>query len=116
MAINITKHLIAAGIGAGDVALVRNDATSGRTAPFKKYSDIARVVVFGVGLAMQVIIRGWSVWGENLSVPVTPLLMHSLADAAMPVAGRASGAFVPRMTGRGVAQTTKPEFEGKRIY
>jgi len=46
----VLKYVVSAGVGAGDIALEEVDARTGRTEPFKKYSDWYRVGLFLLGL------------------------------------------------------------------
>ena len=83
-AINLMNAGISVGVGVVDEVLERMDAAAGRTAVLQKWSDYARLLGVLGGYSMVVFGRGQlSSMGETIATSMTPLLVKTLAKAAI---------------------------------
>ena len=85
MAINLKKALTAFGYGLVDIGMQELDASQGLTAPFRKATDISRVVVCLGSLAYGFFRP--SELADDLFVASAPLLTQSIYYAAKATVG-----------------------------
>ncbi|MHB8084325.1 MAG: hypothetical protein ACYDHZ_00670 [Dehalococcoidia bacterium] len=123
MPVNLMKSGISVGVGVIDEVLERGDTKAGRTAFFKKYTDIERIALAGIGYGLQVFMPRYASMGEALALSSTPLLVKSIAGVVAKTTTTASADFTYRRrapAGMGnlsnVGQTTKPEFDNARVF
>ena len=111
--LNVTRIAIAAGVGAVDEMLERNDAKAAREGT-KSWAFMYRVAAVAAGFGLQMFMPKYGAIGETAAISATPLLVKSIAKIAM-----APTAYSPRLaarsfTPRGVG-TRAPEFDQVRM-
>lgn len=116
--VNFQHVGIALVVGGVDEGLERADSKAGRTANFKKWSDIARLVGIGIGLAAQMSPR-WAGLGDTVSTACLPLLAKSVSKVIAPestTAGRVYGRVrAPAQAPAGSYGARSPEFDDVRL-
>jgi len=114
--LNVTRIAIAAGVGAIDEALERNDAKAAREGT-KSYSFMYRVAAVAAGFGLQMFMPKYGAFGESAAIAATPLLVKSIAKIAMP----AGTSYSPRQLGARSYPTPRnvgaraPEFDQVRM-
>jgi hypothetical protein len=112
--LNVTRIAIAAGIGAVDEMLERNDAKAVREGT-KSWAFMYRVAAVAAGFGLQMFMnKRFGAFGETAAISATPLLVKSIAKIAM-----APTAYSPRLaarsfTPRGIGARA-PEFDQVRM-
>lgn len=95
MAVSGVKVGIAVGVGIIDEIVEEWDAKAGRTEPFRKATDWARLALAGIGYLTQTFAPKYGAIGEGLALSSTPLLVKSIAKSVKGVLV-AREKFVPR--------------------
>jgi|GEM_PF-2379925 len=126
--INMMKSAVSLGVGVVDEGIEWWDERSGRAEPFRRATDIVRLLGAGLGYAMQVFWPQQQALGEALALSTTPLLVKSVAKPIRSAISQqvSAPAFVPRRAPAGTgtvssrvasypASRTEPEFSGIRL-
>ena len=121
MAIDMTKTLIAGGVGGVDIYLAKDDDDKGRVKPFtERRVDMFRAAALGLGLIAQLMFPKYEKYGEALTLSSIPLFLHSAYRATQAEADRKGG--VSEIVGPPISWTPRgrrfadqPGVEGIRL-
>ncbi len=110
MAINITKSLVAVGVGGADIGLEYLDKNQGWSKTFQNAQDVGRLLAVAGGIVVQLYMPKYAGAAEVVQYAATPLLMQSIPVAVDQQMNKAPAAkdFVGRRTGNWVHNDNAP--------
>lgn len=96
--VDLMKSGISVGVGVADEVLESWDEKEGRTEPFRKATDIGRLLGALGGYAIQIFMPKQDRIGEALALSTTPLLVKSVAKPIRAAIGGGTEerVFLPR--------------------
>ena len=115
--VDLIKSGISVGVGVVDEVMESWDEKEGRTEPFRKATDIVRLLGALGGYALQIFMPRQARIGEALALSATPLLVKSVAKPIRAAIGGGpeERVFLPRKrlpVGAGAGAGAKPQNPG----